>query len=80
MAFNVYLQVLNLLNTKNVLNVYKTSGLPTDDGYLSTGVGQQAINAAIDGDAFTYLYTLRMQNPGNYSLPRRIRLGVQINF
>ena len=79
-AFNVYLQVLNLLNTKNVLNVYKTSGLPTDDGYLSTGVGQQAINAAIDGDAFTYLYTLRMQNPGNYSLPRRIRLGVQINF
>ncbi len=79
-AFNVYLQVLNALNTKNVLNVYKTSGLPLDDGYLKTGVGQQAINAAIDGDAFTYLYTLRMQNPNNYSLPRRIRLGVQFNF
>jgi hypothetical protein len=79
-AFNVYLQVLNLLNTKNVLNVYKTSGLPDDDGYLNTGVGSQAINAAINGDAFTYLYTLRMANPNNYSLPRRIRLGVQINF
>jgi outer membrane receptor protein involved in Fe transport len=79
-AFNIYLQLLNALNTKNVLNVYKTSGLPQDDGYLQTGVGQQAINAAIDGDAFTYLYTLRMQNPGNYSLPRRIRLGVQLNF
>lgn len=79
-AFNVYLQVLNLLNTKNVLNVYKTSGLPLDDGYLNTGVGQQAVNAAINGDAFAYLYSLRMQNPGNYSLPRRIRLGVQISF
>lgn len=79
-TFNIYLQVLNALNTKNVLNVYKTSGLPQDDGYLQTGVGQQAINAAISGDAFTYLYTLRMQNPGNYSLPRRIRLGVQFNF
>jgi hypothetical protein len=78
--FNVYLQVLNALNTKNVLNVYKTSGLPYNDGYLSTGVGQQAVNSAIDGDAFTYLYTLRMQNPNNYSLPRRIRLGVQISF
>ncbi len=79
-TFNVYLQVLNALNTKNVLNVYKTSGLPQDDGYLRTGVGQQAVNAAISGDAFTYLYTLRMQNPNNYSLPRRIRLGVQFNF
>lgn len=79
-ALNIYVQFLNLLNTKNVLNVYKTSGLPLDDGYLTTGVGQQAINAAIDGDAFSYLYTLRMQNPSNYSLPRRIRLGVQINF
>lgn len=79
-ALNVYLLMLNALNTRNVLNVYKTSGLPQDDGYLSTGVGQQAVAAAIDSDAFTYLYTLKMQNPGNFSMPRRIRLGVQISF
>lgn len=79
-AINVYLLGLNLLNSKNVLNVYKTSGLPDDDGYLSTGVGQQAVAAAINGDAFTYLYTLKMQNPNNYSLPRRLRLGIQFNF
>lgn len=78
--FNIYLQLLNALNTRNVLNVYKTSGLPDDDGYLSTGVGQQQVAAAIDGDAFTYLYTLKMQNPNNFSLPRRIRLGVQFSF
>jgi Carboxypeptidase regulatory-like domain/TonB-dependent Receptor Plug Domain len=79
-AVNVYLLGLNLLNSQNVLNVYKTSGLPDDDGYLSTGVGQQAVAAAIDGDAFTYLYRLKMANPNNYSLPRRLRLGIQFNF
>lgn len=79
-AVNIYLLGLNLLNSRNVLNVYKTSGLPYDDGYLSTGVGQQAVAAAISGDAFTYLYTLKMQNPNNYSLPRRLRLGIQFNF
>jgi hypothetical protein len=79
-ALNVYLLMLNALNAQNVLAVYKTTGLPTDDGYLATGVGQQAVAAQIDGDAFTYLYTLKMQTPFNYSLPRRIRLGVQFNF
>jgi outer membrane receptor protein involved in Fe transport len=79
-AVNIYLLGLNILNSRNVLNVYKTSGLPDDDGYLSTGVGQQAVAAAINGDAFTYLYTLKMQNPNNYSLPRRLRLGIQFNF
>lgn len=78
--FNVYLLVLNALNTQNVLNVYKTSGLPDDDGYLATGVGQQQVAAAIDQDAFTYLYLLKVQNPNNFSLPRRIRLGIQFSF
>ncbi|MEL7401413.1 MAG: hypothetical protein AAFN68_12700, partial [Pseudomonadota bacterium] len=79
-AVNVYLLVLNALNTRNVLNVYKTSGLPDDDGFLSTGVGQQAVAAAIDPTSFTYLYQLKMQNPNNFSLPRRIRLGLQLSF
>lgn len=79
-AVNVYLLMLNALNTRNILNVYKTSGLPDDDGYLSTGVGQQQVAAAIDADSFTYLYQLKMQNPNNFSLPRRIRLGLQFSF
>jgi len=78
--FNVYLLLLNALNTKNVLNVYRTSGLPDDDGYLASGVGQQAVAASIDPGSFTYLYNLRMRNPGNFSLPRRIRLGIQFSF
>ncbi len=78
--FNVYLQVLNALNTANVLNVYRTSGLPDDDGYLATGVGQQQVAAQIDPTSFQYLYQLRADNPNNFSLPRRIRLGIQFSF
>ncbi|MCB9233810.1 MAG: carboxypeptidase regulatory-like domain-containing protein [Bacteroidia bacterium] len=79
-AINVYLLFLNALNTKNILNVYKTSGLPNDDGYLNTGVGQQAVAASINPSSFEYLYALRAMNPGNYSVPRRIRLGLQLSF
>jgi Carboxypeptidase regulatory-like domain/TonB-dependent Receptor Plug Domain len=79
-AINVYVLMLNAFNIKNVLGVYRTSGLPTNDGYLSTGVGQQLVRNQIDSDAFTYLYTLKMTNPNNYSLPRRVRLGIQLSF
>jgi len=32
--------VLNLLNTRNILNVYNYTGNPEDDGYLSSTLGQ----------------------------------------
>lgn len=78
--FNVYLLVLNLFDTENVINVYRFTGLPDDDGYLLSNTGQQAILSQIDPVAFTDLYRLRVNNPSNYSLPRRIRLGVQFSF
>ena len=41
---NIYLQVLNLFNTKNILNVYNYTGNPDDDGYLNSSQGQVNIN------------------------------------
>ncbi len=79
-SVNVYFLFLNALNLKNINGVYATSGLPDDDGYLSTGVGQQAVAAAIDPNSFAYLYSLKAANPGNFSGPRRIRLGIQFSF
>lgn len=80
-SMNVYVLALNVLNTRNIVNVYKTTGLPDDDGYLVTGVGQQAIASAIDSDTFEYLYTLKMSSAANnFSLPRRLRLGLQFSF
>jgi hypothetical protein len=77
---NVYLQVLNLLDTKNVLGVYSATGNPDDDGYLSAPEWQRQINNQTDPIAFRELYGLYVNAPGNYSSPRQIRVGVIFNF
>lgn len=82
-SLNVYLRVQNLLNTKNVLNVYRYTGSAEDDGYLDTYYEKTAVldQALID------LYTIRLlngdndaSNPTNYSLPRRVYLGCTLTF
>ncbi len=77
---NVYLQVLNLLDTKNVLGVYPATGNPDDDGYLSAPEWQRQINNQTDPVSFRELYDVYVNAPGNYSSPRQIRLGVIFNF
>ncbi len=77
---NVYLQVLNLLDTKNVINVYPYTGNAEDDGYLTAPEWQRQINNQIDPTSFRELYGIFVDNPGNYSSPRQIRLGLTFNF
>jgi outer membrane receptor protein involved in Fe transport len=79
-SLNVYLQVLNVLNTLNVTGVYGATGNPDDDGYLNDPGAQQGIISLNDEQAFRELYTLKVNNPGNFSLPRQIRLGLMLNF
>jgi len=77
---NVYFQVLNLLNTKNVVNVYPYTGNADDDGYLSAPEWQRQINSQIDPQSFYDLYSVFVDSPFNYSAPRQIRLGLIFNF
>jgi len=77
------LVVHNLLNIRNVISVYSYTGDADDDGYLLSPNGQ----IDIDGlpteqqqQSLIDLYTLRLLYSGNYSLPRRIRLGVEFGF
>jgi Outer membrane protein beta-barrel family/Carboxypeptidase regulatory-like domain/TonB-dependent Receptor Plug Domain len=77
---NVYVQVLNLLNTKNIIRVYKATGNPDDDGYLSSAISQSAINARTNEESYRALYSLKVNDPANYSIPRRIRLGFELSF
>ena len=77
---NVYLQVLNLLNSKNITNVYNATGNPDDDGYLSAPEWQREINSQIDPQAFIQMYQLYVNSGGNYSMPRHIRIGMSFNF
>jgi outer membrane receptor protein involved in Fe transport len=77
---NVYVQVLNVLNSMNVMNVYRYTGNPDDDGYLSAAEYQTTINGALDPQSYRDLYSTRINSPYNYSLPRRIRLGLIFSF
>ena len=77
---NVYFQILNVLNTQNVMSVYRYTGNPDDDGYLAAAEHQAAINSYNDTQSFRDLYSTSINNPYRYSLPRRIRFGVIFSF
>jgi hypothetical protein len=77
---NVYLQVLNVLNTRNVLNVYSFTGLPDDDGYLSSTQAQAALATQNSAIAYSDMYTIRIRNAANFSLPRQTRIGLLFTF
>ncbi len=77
---NIYLLVQNLLNTKNIIGVYRATGNANDDGFLTAATSQGIINGKNDPQSFIDQYMMKINNPANYSLPRRLRLGVMLNF
>jgi outer membrane receptor protein involved in Fe transport len=79
-GMTVYLQVNNLLNSKNIVSVYRYTGLPDDDGYLQTAEGKAQVSEQPDQQAFTDQYNVKMVNPDNYIQPRFLRLGAMISF
>ena len=77
---NIYLVVLNALNSKNVMDVYRYTGNADDDGYLASAVAQSQIASQNDPQSFRELYSIKVNDPRNYSIPRRIHLGLTLNF
>ena len=77
---NVYLQILNLLNSKNITNVYAATGNANDDGYLTAPEWQREIMSTVDPQAFIQMYRLYVDSGGNYSTPRQFRVGLSFNF
>ena len=77
---NIYVDLQNLLNTANVLGVYRKTGNPDDDGYLANASSQSSIQSQTDEQSFRDMYSVAINNPFNYSRPRRIRLGLMLNF
>jgi outer membrane receptor protein involved in Fe transport len=80
MFLNIYFQVTNLLDANNIMSVYSYTGSPSDDGFLTSPLGIQTVNSQVDPQSFTEQYELKANNPDNYSLPRRMRLGVRLDF
>jgi hypothetical protein len=79
-TINVYLEILNLLNTKNVTGVYPATGSATDDGYLTAPEYQNQINQQVNSQSYRDLYSIYIDNPYNFSTPRQTRLGLMFNF
>lgn len=77
---NIYVEISNLLNTKNVINVYSYTGNPDDNGYLNFSDYQTSIATQNDEEAYRNYYAMYLNNPYNYSLPRVIRLGAVFSF
>lgn len=89
LSANIYFMVINLLDTKNITNVFLRTGTATDDGYLSDPeLGgtlrptqreeYEALYRAINID---YYQGYRAAT-GNvlYGPPRQLRLGIQLEY
>ncbi|MCB2205466.1 TonB-dependent receptor [bacterium] len=93
---NFYVWVINLLDTKNVIDVWMQSGSASDDGYLSTVNGKQQLQTYESyGTVFSnlyrnYYYQTYLMNPrtslasdvdnAHYGPPRQVRVGLRLNF
>ncbi|MEE2700254.1 MAG: TonB-dependent receptor [Bacteroidota bacterium] len=77
---NVYLQVQNLFDAKNIISVYRATGNPDDDGYLAASASQNEINTKNNPESFVDLYQIKVDNPSHYSLPRMMNLGLTLSF
>tara|TARA_R110002050_G_scaffold175846_1_gene308696 strand:+ start:10402 stop:14247 length:3846 start_codon:yes stop_codon:yes gene_type:complete len=80
MRMNVYLQMFNVLNSLNIRSVYRFTGVADDDGYLTDSRYQTDIQSKLDEQSFREQYSMQINNPSNYTLPRRTRIGVLVTF
>ena len=77
---NVYIYVINLLDSDNPVNAFLRTGDPKNDGWLSTPTGQAAL--AQFGQQYADLYNARYngENSGNFGPPRQIRFGLKLDY
>jgi len=84
MGLNIYCRISNLLDQRNIIDVYDVTGSPEDDGYLSGAAGQGQLEniESTNREVASYLasYQWRLLNPNFYSLPRRIYVGAIFDF
>ncbi|MGE5400878.1 MAG: TonB-dependent receptor [Ignavibacteriales bacterium] len=93
LSANIYVQVINLFDTKNIENVFLRTGAPDDDGFLSNPeLGGKLVQS--NGEAYAQLYRAinidyyqQFQNapflqtaPNIYGAPRQIRLGIRLEY
>lgn len=87
----VYAYIQNILNTKNVINVYRRTGNAYDDGFLSNPeLSAEIVKGEELGAGYVELYTNANLNNGRhyrnttgnelFSSPRQIRFGLRLEL
>lgn len=76
--YNFYVWIVNVLDRKNPLRVYTSTGLPNTTAWLATVNGQTYLEKF--GEAGRQKYLDKENNPMNYDVPRLIRIGLQVRL
>jgi hypothetical protein len=83
---NIYVWVINVLNTQNIVGVFPVSGDAYDDGWLSSPQGAQTVSGIESqygqqyADMYKNMYSTLTYDSGHFGPPRQIRLGVRLNY
>lgn len=77
---NVYFQINNVFNIRNITGVHRATGNPDDDGYLNSAQFQPVIEQQRSEEAYRMYYAMNVNNPFNWGIPRTIRLGMRFSF
>jgi len=77
---NVYLQLFNIFNIRNIQDIYRATGNWNDDGYLSAPQFQSLISQQNDEQSYRDLYEIQLGTPFHLSSPRTVRLGMSISL
>lgn len=77
---NAFVLIQNLLNIKDILAVDGFTGRPDDDGYMASPQGQLDIQTQVNPQSFVDYYNMTLWNHNNINFPRRINVGLQLNF
>jgi outer membrane receptor protein involved in Fe transport len=75
---NAFVWVANLLDRRNAVTVYASSGLPDETGWLSTPEGQAWLES--NGADARERYELAQRDPRNFAAPRIVRFGLRTSF
>lgn len=80
LGLTAFVYVQNLFNTREILGVHGYTGRPDDDGWMSSPQGQLDASTKTDPTSYTQLYLLTTQNSDFLANPRRVNLGLSLNF
>jgi outer membrane receptor protein involved in Fe transport len=79
-GLTAFLYIQNLLNTRDILDVYGYTGRPDNDGWIASPAGQLEASVKTSPQSYMDLYNLSRLDQDFLNNPRRINLGISLNF